>query len=76
MTKIMSIMLMYLRRPSPNWCLHCFARNIWAEVAPYKNFVSSVKSKALNFGGDAHPVTQSGTWKSDATEIETDDVGR
>jgi hypothetical protein len=32
--------------------LHCFARNIWAEGAPYKNFVSSVKRKALNFGGE------------------------
>jgi hypothetical protein len=32
--------------------LHCFARNIWAEVAPYKNFVSSVKRKALNFDGE------------------------
>jgi hypothetical protein len=30
--------------------------------------VPSVKRKALNFGGDAHPVGQSGTWKGDATE--------
>ena len=34
-----------------------------AEVTPYKNFVNSVKRKALSFGGDAvQPVIKSGTW--------------